>query len=214
MAEHLGKARRNAMYTSPGIQNQLIDILGDHVRGKILNRVKKAQFFSVIADEVTDCSNKEQLSLVVRYVNPDDFQIREDLVSFIECDSGITGRAIADKVISFLSTHGLDPTKLRGQAYDGAGNMAGKTKGAAALISSQYPLALYLHCASHTLNLAVVKSLDEACVRINLRACKTKKILGEDPQTPHTGALTCAPTRFAHGAYSYLPSPAPPFANS
>ena len=165
LAEHLGKARRNAMYTSPGIQNQLIDILGDHVRGKILNRVKKAQFFSVIADEVTDCSNKEQLRLVVRYVNPDDFQIREDLVSFIECDSGITGRAIADKVISFLSTHGLDPTKLRGQAYDGAGNMAGKTKGAAALISSQYPLALYLHCASHSLNLAVVKSLDEACVR-------------------------------------------------
>ena len=37
--------------------------------------------------------------------------------------------------------------------------MAGKSKGAAAVITSQYPLATCLHCASHCLNLAVVKSL-------------------------------------------------------
>jgi hypothetical protein len=62
-------------------------------------------------------------------------------------------------------TQGLDPTKLCGQAYDGAGNMYGKTNGAAAIITSQYPLALYVHCASHCLNLAVVKSLEETSIR-------------------------------------------------
>ena len=31
------------------------------------------------------------------------------------------------------------------------------------------------------------------CIRINLRACKTKKIPWEEPQTPCSGALTCAP---------------------
>ena len=36
-----------------------------------------------------------------------------------------------------------------------------KEQAAAALISQEYPLAIYLHCASHCLNLAVVKSLDE-----------------------------------------------------
>ena len=61
---------------------------------------------------------------------------------FIECDSGITGQALAEKILCFIQTHGLDPTKLCGQAYDGAGNMSGKKNGAAALISSQYPLAL------------------------------------------------------------------------
>ena len=50
---------------------------------------------------------------------------------------------------------------MRGQAYNGAGSMSGKTKGAASLISREYPQALYLHCASHCLNLAVVKSLNE-----------------------------------------------------
>ena len=127
------------------VQNQVIDILGAHVRDKILLRVKQAQFYTVIADEVTDCSNKEQLSLVLWYVNPGDCIIREDLVTFLECDSGITGQALAGKIVGFLRGSGLDPARLRGQAYDGAGNMAGKTNGVAALISSQYPLALYMH---------------------------------------------------------------------
>ena len=43
--------------------------------------------------------------------------------------------------------------------------MSGKTNGASARISSQYPLALYTHCASHCLNLAVVSSFDEVSVR-------------------------------------------------
>ena len=47
-------------------------------------------------------------------------------------------------MLGFLSSHNVNPNKLRGQAYDGAGNMSGKTNGAAALTSSQFPLALSL----------------------------------------------------------------------
>ena len=35
LRDHLHSAARNAMYTSPDIKNQLIKILGDHVRDKI-----------------------------------------------------------------------------------------------------------------------------------------------------------------------------------
>ena len=69
------------------------------------------------------------------------------------------------KITSSLQALGLDLSNLRGQAYDGAGNMAGSVNGTAALISAQYPLALYLHCASHCLNLAVVKSLQITSIR-------------------------------------------------
>ena len=91
--------------------------------------------------------------------------VREDFVGFLECDTGITGRFLADKILIFLHDCGLDPVKLRGQAYDGAGNMAGSVNGTSAIISSRYPLALYLHCASHNLNLAVVKSIQLTAVR-------------------------------------------------
>jgi hypothetical protein len=102
---------------------------------------------------------------VLRYVNPFDSLIREDLVTFVECDTGVTGKAIADNLLNFITSSGLDPNMLCGQSYDGAGNMAGKTNGAAAVMSSVNPLALYLHCASNCLSLAVVASLTIQSVR-------------------------------------------------
>lgn len=161
LRDHIATARRNATYTSSCIQNQILDVLGNTVTQKIVARVKQACYYTVIADEVTDCSNKEQLAIVLRYLDTSNNLIHEDFVSFIECDSGITGSALSEKILSFLSSHQLDLSKLRGQAYDGAGNMSGSLKGTAALISKEYPLALYLHCASHCLNLAVVKSLED-----------------------------------------------------
>ena len=164
LRDHLQRAARNATYTSSETQNQFINILGDHIRDTILRTVRTSQYYTLIADEVTDCSNKEHLCIVLRYVEPETFFIREDLVTFLECDSGITGEALAEMILGFLTNH-LDPSKMRGQAYDGASNMSGKTRGTAARISSVYPLALYTHCASHCLNLAVVASFQEVSVR-------------------------------------------------
>ena len=110
--------------TIPRKSNDLIACVGEWLRNKILFRVKTAKFFSVIADEAVDCSNKEQLPLVLRYV--DGNVIKEEFVDFILCDTGTTGRAIAAKIIEALQGYGLDLNYLRGQAYDGAGNMASK----------------------------------------------------------------------------------------
>ena len=77
----------------------------------------------MIADEVTDCSNKEQLSIVLRYIELETSSIGEDLVAFLECDSGTTGEALADLILGFITNH-LDPSKMCDQAYDGASNMS------------------------------------------------------------------------------------------
>ena len=79
--------------------------------------------------------------MVLQYVYPETLLIHEDL---IQCDTGITGRAPADTMTSVISLLGLDLQNLRDQAFDGAGNMSGKTNGAAAIVSSSYPLAVYL----------------------------------------------------------------------
>ena len=165
LGEHLATCSKNATYTSSVIQNQIIDVLADQIRNKIIVKVQAAKWFTVIADEVTDVSNKEQLSLVLRYVDPDALLVREDLVGFFECDTGISGHALALKIISCLQNFGLDLSKMRGQAYDGAGNMAGSVNGTAARIVAQYPLATYLHCASHCLNLVIVKSFQSNSIR-------------------------------------------------
>ena len=45
LRDHLATAPRNATYVSPDIQNQVIQVLGDHVLNKILLKVKEAKFF-------------------------------------------------------------------------------------------------------------------------------------------------------------------------
>ena len=159
LGEHLSTAARNATYISNTIQNQIIDVLADQVRQKIIQKVQAAKRYAVIANEVTDVSNKEQLSIVLRYVESDSLVVREDLVCFAECDTGISGQNLADKITTSLEALGLDLFNVRGQAYDGAGNMAGSINGTAVIITAQYQLAIYWHCASHCLNLMVVKSL-------------------------------------------------------
>ena len=82
----------------------------------------------MIADEVTDASNKDQLSLVVCFVDVVGI-IREDFVDFIECDEGITGEQLSVKILNGVTSLGLDLANLRGQCYDGAGNVWASERG-------------------------------------------------------------------------------------
>ena len=50
------------------IQNELVEVIGECIRNDILADVKRAKFYSVIADEVTDTANKEELSISLRFV--------------------------------------------------------------------------------------------------------------------------------------------------
>ncbi len=49
------------------------------MRHQIVSNVKAAKWLTIIADEVTDVSNKEQLSIVVMYVDMGELLVREDL---------------------------------------------------------------------------------------------------------------------------------------
>lgn len=75
---------RNAKYTSKNIQNELIGVVGQMIQKEIIDEVKRASFYSVIADEVTDAANKEELSLVLRYLTEDG--IKEVFADFIEVE--------------------------------------------------------------------------------------------------------------------------------
>ena len=56
---------KNAIYASPDIQSDLIHIKTSMVRSKKCSEVKKAFYYSILADETKDCSKMEQLSIVV-----------------------------------------------------------------------------------------------------------------------------------------------------
>lgn len=155
LKKHLQTAQGNALYTSKTIQNELITICGNLIKQNILQSVRDARFFSVIADEATDAANHEQLSITIRFVKND--EPCEKFLGFLKCETGVSGEAIADNILSQLTAWQLPACLLRGQGYDGAGSMSGHTRGAAARIIAKYPKALYTHCAAHRLNLCIVK---------------------------------------------------------
>ena len=68
--DRLSDGPRNAQYISPNIQNALLQIMDDKVQSAICNEVKNTEVFTLIADETNkDLGKKEQLSLVLRYVD-------------------------------------------------------------------------------------------------------------------------------------------------
>ncbi|XP_034897677.1 uncharacterized protein [Populus alba] len=64
----LEKAPKNAKYTSPTIQKEILHILANKVRKKICEEVRDAKF-CILVDEAKDASNKEQMAIVLRFVD-------------------------------------------------------------------------------------------------------------------------------------------------
>ena len=133
-----------------------MEVVGQYIRNDIIAKVKQANFYSVIADEVTDTANKEELPLSLRFVL--DGAVKEVFVDFVEVER-ITGQVLAQTILVWLSKHGLSLTDIRGQCCDGASNCQERYQDASPLFSKRpTPLALYTHCAAHRLNLAVVSA--------------------------------------------------------
>ena len=155
IAAHLKESPSNATYLSPDIQNELITLIGEEILSSISSEVKDASCFAVIADETTDKSIKSQLSIVVRYLKGD--SLTERCIGMIN-QSNLKGKAIADTILSHLKSLNLPLEKMIGQGYDGASSMSGKEKGVQAIVKESCPLAVYVHCSAHVLNLVLVKS--------------------------------------------------------
>ena len=92
------------------------------------------------------------------------YVVKESFVGFKEQHLEMTGDAIASTVLEKLMELSLNFEYLRGQGYDGSGSMAGIRKGASSIILQKYPLATYIHCCSHILNLSIASSCSDVLV--------------------------------------------------
>ena len=146
-----------------------------------MNQVKNQSIgplYGIMADEVTDTSNKEQLGLVLRYTIGNN--VVERLYEYVDCKS-ITGESVCCESVSILESAQLSVSDCRAQTYDGAGNMAGQQRGCAVHFQRLAPKAPYFHCASHDLNLALPKACDISDIQCMLNAIKTMGILFSIP---------------------------------
>ena len=168
-------------FMSVDIQNEMLKLLSQTILRKLIASIKdesqlyssslflrniiansNSYVFSLIADETSDISNREQVSICIRYCTSF-LESNEVFLGFFETertDSNTLFCLIKDALLRI----GLDISCLRGQGYDGGSNMAGKINGLQQKMIERNPKALYFHCAGHQLNLVCQDACTEVCL--------------------------------------------------
>lgn len=173
LKKHFEAPSLNQLYTSPIIQNEIIEICGKIIQEEIVKKINESKSFSILADETTDISGVEQFSLCARYIdfNNGNPILKEDFLKFVPVKD-VTGEGLAQTLITTCKELSINFDFLRGQGYDGASAMSGKFQGCASRVMVHYPSALYVHCASHCLNLAIGDACSIPAIRNSIGSIK------------------------------------------
>ena len=157
--------RKAEKYTSPEIQNELLKTMAQCVTRNIAATVGTSGFYTLMADEVTDASNIEQVAICLRYID-DNFDAHEEFVGMYAVES-IKADVLVQVLKDTLLRMNLLLAHCCGQCYDGAANMAGARNGVATQILHEEPRATFTHCYGHALNLAASDTVKKNKVLCN-----------------------------------------------
>ena len=119
-------------YISPTIVDEILKSMGQMILRGILDDIKNVQWYAIIADEATDISGTEQLSVSIRWVSKN-YEVHEDILGVKELPD-TKAATIHHEMNDILERCTLPITQCRGQAYDGASNMSGIRNGVQALL--------------------------------------------------------------------------------
>ncbi|KAJ8050279.1 hypothetical protein HOLleu_03419 [Holothuria leucospilota] len=158
---------RNAHYTSRKSIQEYLKCLSDVLEKDILEELKSSQQFSLMFDETTDCSVREQMVLRARYIHSVNGNIEVRYLKIIDCLADrhtLDAETISSIVVKYIEDHDLSYKHLKGIGTDGAAVMTGRSNGAVKRIRQKQLSAqndeeftceaVGCHCTAHKLNLA------------------------------------------------------------
>ncbi|XP_052299730.1 uncharacterized protein LOC107177392 [Citrus sinensis] len=139
--------------TCPDTQKDIVSACAIDTTNAIIREMGDA-FVSILVDKSRNVSIKEQMVVVLRYVNISG-QVVEHFKG-IEQVVSTTAQSLKESIDRLFSRHGLSMSRLRGQGYDGASNMQGEFNGLKTIILRENECAYYIHCFAHQLQLALI----------------------------------------------------------
>ncbi|GKC86092.1 zinc finger MYM-type protein 1-like protein, partial [Tanacetum coccineum] len=145
----VGRTPLNCQLKSPDIQKQICECFSEEVLDVIITEIED-DVFSLLVDESSDVSKKEQMALILRYVDRLGI-VKERFAGVVHVDD-TSSKTLKASIDTLFSQHKL----IRGQGYDGASNMRGEFNGLKALILKDNSSAYYVHCFAHQLQLVIV----------------------------------------------------------
>ena len=138
-------------------QNEFIELIGREVQQRIVQEIKDAGMYSVMADTTPDVSHKDRLAIACRYVDKIG-QPRERLVSLTEAKDK-TGEGGATEIIESLTEQGLDLDELCFQSYNYTASMSGRFNGVQKKLQDKLGKSVpYIPCLAHRSNTVIEHS--------------------------------------------------------
>lgn len=159
LAQHIKKCqepghRNKVTFLSKTFINNTLFIIREHLVATIVDEINRnGGCFGLLMDGSQDVSSKEQISVVVRYVN-DTYDVVERTISFFNA-TDTSGEALYERLRSTLLDAGLLLSNIVGCSFDGASNMRGEFNGLQSFIKQDNVHCMYVWCVSHQFNLAV-----------------------------------------------------------
>ncbi|XP_076365834.1 zinc finger protein 862-like [Tachypleus tridentatus] len=138
------------------------DCIAIVLRENLKNKLPKNGKFSIMTDESTDISVKQNLVSYIRVPEMDQFGIVTPQTYFLGICELYKANAenIFTKVISMLSEKGIEVKKLCSVSTDGAAVMVGSKSGVVTRLNQFVPGVLATHCIAHTLALSCATGAD------------------------------------------------------
>ena len=136
---HLDTCPSNATYLSKASTVELLSSISHQLENDILARLKASPYYSIMADESTDTSSKEELSVCARWI--EDGQAVEHFLGIVHAHK-VTAGHLAQYLLDFLHDRDIPIQKLRGLGFDGASVMSGSRSGVQVRMRYHSPSAL------------------------------------------------------------------------
>ena len=145
--------KKREKYLHHDTQNVIIRLMVFMILKDMAKSINDSIFYSIMADEVTDCSNQEQFLICFIWVDKD-FNTHENFIGIYDVNN-IKADSLVTVTKDVLIRLNIPLSNARGQCYDGAKNMCGIKNGVSNKIISENTKAFLTRCFGHALNLAV-----------------------------------------------------------
>lgn len=155
---NIGRRNPITLLSKRFINRALLNVREYLVRAIVEEINRNGGCFGLLMDGSQDVSSKEQISVVVRYVNDEHIVVERTVAFFNAKDT--SGQALYDRLKSIISGIGLSLSNVNACCFDGASNMRGEFSGLRARLKDSNANCLYVWCLSHQFSLAMNAAVD------------------------------------------------------
>ena len=152
----LNGAQKNATYTSKFTVEDYICYISDYLEEELIDNIKLAEDFSLLADDSTDEADRSELSIFVHYVDLLKHCPVEKLLGITQVVHSKTAADLVEIINNFFIEKGIDISKINFTGLDGMSTMSSGKVRLLQCLQHFSPYSIYLNCRNHQLALCLV----------------------------------------------------------